>query len=684
MTYKHKLARRLAISRKLMMVPVLLLLAACSDEATAPDTSSPQRSELTALVPAAVTVQTNQKVRFHGRTTGGMEVWSQLTWKSTGGSITTDGVFSAATAGIYKVVGHGRGRNQRPDTSTVVVVPPPTDVVGLEVTPDPAWVEASATRTFTATALQSDGSSVPIGVTWQATGGSIDAGGVYQAGSTAGTYTVIATAVDVHFADTVQVTITPAGTAPTLAQVIVKPSSYSLSTGATKQFRAYGRNTVGDSVAVQATFSATGGTISGSGVYTAGATAGTYRVIASSSGLADTAAVTLSASVPAPAPATLTGVVLKPATYSMTTGTTRQFTAYGYDSLGDSVAVAVTFSATGGTITSSGLYTAGATAGSYRVIASTSALADTAPVTLAPPPTPTTGKIGVPFGASQQLSRTGSISAPFTMSMDAYSPGSVVTRIQAARAGGYTLLLALPGGSHSLYMSTINGVYQFDGNKWRAAMDAYNTSTIRQAVAQGVADGTVLAANIMDEPYVFGGATGGGNTWGPKGTMTKARVDSLCGYVKAIFPSLPAGPEHQHQLFEPDKSYRVCDLYIDQYKAAYGSVTAYRDAGLQMAARDGHQVMFALNILDGGVQDRDGTYDCTGAGQGGTGTYSPNCRMTPEEIRDWGALLGSAGCGGLYLWRYDSEFVANTANQQAFKDLKAKLSTLPVRSCLRN
>jgi hypothetical protein len=683
MTYKHKLARRLAISRKLVMVPVLLLLAACSDEATAPDTSSSQHTELTALVPTAVTIQTNQKIRFHGRTTGGMEVWTQLSWKSTGGSITSDGVFSAATAGTYKVVGRGKGRNKS-DTSTVIVVPPPTSVTGLEITPDPAWVEAGATRTFTAAALQSDGTTAPVGVTWEATGGSIDAGGAYLAGSTTGTFTVVATTVDGAFADSVQVTITEPGVAPTLAQVIVKPSSYSLSVGGTKQFRAYGRNTLGDSVPVQAAFSATGGSISNTGVYTAGQTAGTYRVIASASGLADTAAVTLASTAP-----TLTGVVLKPISYSMTTGTNKQFSVYGLNSLGDSVAVQVTFSATGGTITSGGLYTAGSTAGSYRVIARTSTLADTAAVTLASPPVivtppPSMGKIGVPFGASQQLSRIGSISAPFTMSMDAYSPGNIVSRIQAARTGGYTLLLALPGGSHSQFMSTINGVYQFDANKYRAAMDAYNTSTIRQAVAQGVSDGTVLAANIMDEPYVFGGATGGGNTWGPKGTMTKARVDSLCGYVKTIFPTLPAGPEAQHQLFEPDKSYRVCDLYIDQYKAAYGSLATYRDAALQMAARDGHQVMFALNILDGGVQDRDGTYDCTGAGQGGTGTYSPNCRMTPQQIVDWGNVLGSAGCGGLYMWRYDDAFISNSANQQAFKDLRAKLSTLPLKSCLRN
>lgn len=682
MTYKHKLARRLAISREFRMVPVLLLLAACTDEATGPGTSLPQPTDVTTVVPATVTVvpatvtiETNQKIRFRSETARGKVVAATLTWKSSGGTITSDGVFSAASAGTYKVVGRGRGRNKA-DTSTVIVVPLPTDVIGIQISPGTDTLGAGTSRTFTAAALLSDGTTAAVGVTWAATGGSIDAGGVYQAGATAGKFAVIATRTGGDMADTAVVDVTAPAPTPTLRDVVLKPASYSMTTGGTKQFSAYGHNSLGDSVAVQVAFSATGGSITSGGLYTAGSTTGSYRVIASASGHADTAAVTLSAP-------TLTDVVLKPASYSMTTGTTKQFSAYGHNSLGDSVAVQVTFSATGGTISSSGLYTAGNTAGSYRVIASASGHADTAAVTLSAP-APTTGRIGVPFGASQQLARTGSVTSPFTMSMDAYSPSNIVSRIQAARSGAYTLLLALPGGSHSLYMSDIDGVYQFDGQKWRAAMDKYNTSTIRQAVAAAVADGVVVAANIMDEPYVWGGPSGDGNTWGPQGTMTKARVDSLCGYVKAILPTLPAGPEHQHRLFEPDKSYRVCDFYIDQYKAAYGSVTDYRDAGLKMAARDGHGVMFALNILNGGVQDRDGTYDCTGTGQGGTGTYSPNCRMTAGQVRDWGILLGSAGCGGLYMWRYDNAFVTDPANQQAFKDLAAKLSTLPVRSCLRN
>jgi len=598
MTYTFKLARRLAVSREYAMLSVMAVLVACAGETTAPDIEHTTRFPASLpirVVPSAVTIEINQKVRFRGEHLGprGERRSVPLFWQVTGGAIDAYGYFTASASGTYKVIGRGRGRNKS-DTSTVVVVPRQKDLTDISVTPDTISLEPSSSHTFEATGILRDGTTVPIGVTWKATGGTIDAGGLYSAGATPGSYRVIATNTEGTLVDTSRVTIPEPPSAPTLAQVVLKPTSVSLLTGATKQFHAYGQNSLGDSVAVQVTFSATGGTITSSGLYTAGGTAGTYRVVASAGGLADTSVTTIAES------------------------------------------------------------------------------------------TTPTGKVGQPFGPSQQLARTGSIQSPFSLTMDAYSPSNIVSRIAAARSGGYKLLLALPGGSHDNFMSVIDGVYQFDGDKYRAAMDRYNTATIRQAVAEGVKDGTVVAANIMDEPYVSGGASGGGNTWGPKGTMTKARVDSLCGYVKGIFTTLAAGPEHQHHLFEPTKSYRVCDFFIDQYAARFGDVTAFRDAGLTQAARDGISVMFAMNILDGGVQDKDGTYDCTGPGQGGKGTYSPNCRMTPAQVRDWGALLGAAGCGALYMWRYDDTFVSNSDNQRAFKDLGAKLATVPWRSCAKS
>jgi hypothetical protein len=674
MTYKYKLSRRLAISRRLSMVSVLWLLAACTDETTGPDTSLPQLTDVTKVVPASVTIETNQQIRFRSETVRGRVVPTTLTWRSSGGTISTDGVFSAASVGTYKVVGRGRGR-QKADTSIVTVVPSPTGVVAIQVTPGDTSVNEGASRTFTATAILSDSTTSPIGVTWAASGGTIDAGGVYQAGSTAGKFHVIATWSSGAMSDTAVVDV--AAPDPTLVDVVLKPASYSLTTGGSKQFSAYGHNSLGDSVAVQASFNATGGTITSGGLYTAGSTTGTYRVVASASGLADTAAVTLTAP-------TLVDVVLKPASYSMSTGTSKQFTAYGHNSLGDSVAVQASFSATGGTITTGGLYTAGTTGGTYRVIASASGHADTAAVTLSAPtsPTPTSTGTGLPFGMYRLLIST-SDPGPLTLSAESNSASTIATRIDYARQRGVHVMLAMTGGAHSDYMSTIDGVYQFDRSKWEAKLATFNTSAIKNAIAAGVSDGTIVGATVMDEPYVWGGPSGGGNTWGPQGTMTKARVDSLCTDVQRLFPTLPAGVEHQHQLFEPDKSYHVCQFIVDQYGSQYGDVATWRDAGLAMAARDHHAILFSLNVLDGGVQDKDGTYDCTGAGQAGKGTYAPNCRMTASMVKTYGAALGPYGCG-LFMWRYDDAFATNTDNQAAFKDVATRMASSPSRACRRS
>ncbi len=58
----------------------------------------------------------------------------------------------------------------------------------------------------------------------------------------------------------------------------------SLTTGDTQQFSAVGRMSDGSTAGVSVTWSATGGTMSGAGLYTAGSTAGTFRVIATQQG----------------------------------------------------------------------------------------------------------------------------------------------------------------------------------------------------------------------------------------------------------------------------------------------------------------------------------------------------------------------------------------------------------------
>src|SRR3989442_4141050 len=67
-------------------------------------------------------------------------------------------------------------------------------------------------------------------------------------------------------------------------RIVVSPASAALDPYQTQQFRAYGRSAAGDSVPVSVSYTATGGAITVSGLYTAGLVPGNWRVIAIQSG----------------------------------------------------------------------------------------------------------------------------------------------------------------------------------------------------------------------------------------------------------------------------------------------------------------------------------------------------------------------------------------------------------------
>jgi hypothetical protein len=349
----------------------------------------------------------------------------------------------------------------------------------------------------------------------------------------------------------------------------------------------------------------------------------------------------------------------------------------------DSAAVAVTYAATGGTITPGGLYTAGPRPGTYRVIAAARGLADTVAVTLRSPVAPvapveaaarTAAGIGVPMGMAG-LFTAGADQGPFTMSLDGYQADNLIPRLETARRRKLRLLLNLTGGSHNNYKT--NGA--FDITKWMTRMQTYNTTSISAAIAAGVADGTIVGASVMDEPH----NTSPTASWGPEGTMTKERIDDMCRYVKVMFPNLPVGVVHDHRVFEPEKGYASCDFLVSQYtyRKTKGDVSAFREGGLAFAARNHMAVIFSINILDGGIP-RKASGTCEIPETGGPGTYGRNCRMTPQQIRDFGLALGPAGCA-FTMWRYDREFFDNSANKASFAEVADSLAKVPSKVCRR-
>lgn len=546
---------------------------------------------------------------------------------------------------------------------------------GFEVAPRAVTIETNQAIVFRGRD-RNVRTMVPVVLAWTASGGTITANGTFSS-DVPGTYTVVGRSGGKHTDSSLVQVVRPN---QDVVSLIVSPGSASLSTGAERAFSVKARLASGKTTSkVGVVWSATGGEIDAGGTYTAGDAAGDFHVVATSTSgaIADTVAVHIAAApAPAPLPATLASVIISPASASVPSGTTRNFAAYGRDSNGDSVAVNVTFTATGGNITSDGLYTAGSTGGGYRVVASSSGLADTAAVTVLASSPGVTGAVGIPFGPAQLLNEsTGG--TPFSLTIVGTTASTIVGTLTQARQQNLRLVLNMTGGAHDLYLT--NGV--FDRDKWNTKMNSYNTAEIRQAVATAVADGTIVGESVMDEPNVYG--LGDGNTWGPIGTMTKARVDSLCGYVKTIFPTMPVGVVHPHQAFEPNNSYHVCEFLVDAYSYRFGDITKWRDDALAMGRRDGHAILFSMNILNGGIQAvRDGLWNCPLTTTGGRGTYDPNCRMTADQIRDFGLTLGPSGCGML-MWRYASDIILDAKNQLAFQAIASRLATVPAKECRR-
>src|SRR3989442_1775647 len=292
---------------------------------------------------------------------------------------------------------------------------PSNSVVQVVTVPDTVTLEPSQTEQFRVFGRTEAGDSVSIAMLWSTTDGAISSSGLYTATPFQGDYEVTATVLQAS--GTASSSGTPQGVArghsvvhvrsnPQLAQVAVAPRSVSLGTGGAQQFVAYGRLNNGDSVAVNVTWSAQGGTISCSCLYGAGSVPGGYVVTAAANGITGTAILAVSdlsvASVAvSPAAATISvgsaqqlGAVVKDANGSVLTGRTVTWT---------------TSSTTITTVSASGLVT-GVAVGSATITATSEGQSGTASVTVANVPvasvtvSPTTPNMYA--GGSVQLTAT--------------------------------------------------------------------------------------------------------------------------------------------------------------------------------------------------------------------------------------------------------------------------------------
>jgi len=393
------------------------------------------------ISPTSASMQTGGTQQFTASISGSSN--TAVNWSASSGSITSTGMYTAPTAaGTFTVKATSAADSTKSASATVTVSAP--QVVAVNISPISASMLTGGNQQFTASVSGSSNTAV----TWSATGGSVSSTGMYTAPSTGGTFAVTATSV----ADsTKSASATVTVSAPVVA-ISVSPGSASLLASATQQFTA----TVTGSSNTSVTWSATGGTISSGGLYTAPTAAGTYTVKATSA--ADS---TKSASATVTVSAPVVAVAISPGSASLSASATQQFTA----TVTGSSNTAVSWSATGGTIASSGLYTAPAAAGTYTVKATSAADSTKSASATVTVSAPVQHSVTLTWGAETSVVGynvyRGTVSGgPYTMiNTSLNAPANYVDfSVQAGQSYFYTVTSVTSSGMESGFSSEVKAV----------------------------------------------------------------------------------------------------------------------------------------------------------------------------------------------------------------------------------
>ena len=255
----------------------------------------------------------------------------------------------------------------------------------------------------------------------------------------------------------------------------------------------------------------------------------------------------------------------------------------------------------------------------------------------------------------------------FTAGQSYADPQGLVALLAKLRANQQRAFLALTGGAHCQYLTTgcdeknqpkPGGV--FDLAKWKAGTARYATPVLKAALEAGVADGTILGYNMLDEPPH--------PSWG--GVFTKALVDTMAAYCKSILPFMPCGVAVNYR-WRPTERYDLVDFVMTQTWMETQSPAAFLDSAVAMAKRDGVALVLSLNLF--GAAPSPG---CEPRGS--------QCLMRPAEVREWGrAFVSEPYACAVIMWRYDATMWGRPEYQAQFQDVSSLAGQRVAKSCRR-
>lgn len=544
------------------------------------------------VTPADVTITADQTQAYAaaGYDAHGNPVPVAPTWGVSDGLISPLGLFAPFHVGLWRVYANASGISG----STSVTVTPGA-LARIDVAPPDVTITADDTQAYTATGHDAKGNIVAIAPAWSATGGTIDAGGVYTA-ALAGTWVVRATAQGIT--GSTSVTVTPG----LLARIDVSPPNAQITADQTQQYTATGYDAKGNLVTITPTWSVTGGAISGTGLYTP-TLVGVFVVTATSGTVSGSTNVTV-------IPGALARIDVAPPTATITADETQQFNATGYDAKGNVVVIAPTWAATCGSVDGTGLYHPGP-ARACTVYANESGVSGSGLVTVLPgalaridvtPPTATiTADETQPFTATGYDMRGNVVAATFAWSVPEgsidgtglYTPRHVGTwSVQAAASGvvGTATVTVTPGALAAIDVTPPTASITADETQQFAASgrDAKGNAVPLQGPSWAAEDGTIVAG--LFTPRHVGSWNVSASEAGVQGT---ARVAVRPGRVHSV-------------VIEPGSA------HVGSGGTALFQGTAYDAQGNEVP-----DATFTWSVAGGiGSVDANGGFTGTGSGEG--------------------------------------------------------------------
>lgn len=255
--------------------------------------------------------------------------------------------------------------------SLAIEVITPVPLVSLTASPDRLDLSQGDTGHLTAFAADEGGQTYPLIALWSADGGEIGGDGVYRA-TTIGEFTATASFESLSAAAAITVG------APRPDAIAITPDRAEINPGETVQFSAAGSTGGGEPYAIAPMWSAGGGEIDDTGLYTAGMMPGEYTVTAQMGGASAEAVVAIAA----PPDDVPVEILIEPAESVLAPGQRQQFRATVRNASGETLDLPTAWSAEGGVVDESGRFTAGDAPGEASVTATVEGVTATAEIVI--------------------------------------------------------------------------------------------------------------------------------------------------------------------------------------------------------------------------------------------------------------------------------------------------------------